>query len=312
MFFLPKYNTSLFLGTYHCEECCRLFKTVDEVKSHHCNYRPTKRERKYPCKICGKRFTANSHAAIHLETVHYKRKDFKCDKCEKLFFHNSDLKKHIKLVHDKAPKTFSCTFCSFKTNLESDFNRHLLIHSDVRNLKCRYCKYSTNQKSFLDLHMYRKHTHVEYKCRYSQQCKCVFSSESDLFEHIKTLHPLKKHPCKLCPMSYDAKYKLNYHLGTKHDDKTIPRHKCSVCDKTFVSAANFKKHQVVHTKERKYGCSYCGKRFTHNGNLTYHIRIHTGEKPYNCRYCGKAFTLLSNVKGHEVKCKTSPHNTSTI
>ena len=55
-------------------------------------------------------------------------------------------------------------------------------------------------------------------------------------------------------------------------------HKCTLCDKDFATAIDFKKHEGVHTIEYPYSYGVCGKLFSSHKLLDLHQSIHTGKK----------------------------------
>ncbi|XP_063836716.1 zinc finger protein 526-like [Ostrinia nubilalis] len=54
------------------------------------------------------------------------------------------------------------------------------------------------------------------------------------------------------------------------------RHPCEVCEKTFQTGYELKKHARTHTGERPYMCTTCGKTYTQLGHLSIHQLAHKG------------------------------------
>lgn len=46
---------------------------------------------------------------------------------------------------------------------------------------------------------------------------------------------------------------------------------CGICGKSFSQKSTVKRHQTVHTGEKKFKCD-CGKGFANRGNLIAHIK----------------------------------------
>uniref|UniRef100_A0A8C0U967 C2H2-type domain-containing protein n=1 Tax=Cyanistes caeruleus TaxID=156563 RepID=A0A8C0U967_CYACU len=77
------------------------------------------------------------------------------------------------------------------------------------------------------------------------------------------------------------------------------RYECGKCGQSFRNISDLMRHQVIHTGERPYTCLECGKSFGRNSDLRKHQRIHTGERPYECPQCGKRFQCSSTLIRHE-------------
>lgn len=51
------------------------------------------------------------------------------------------------------------------------------------------------------------------------------------------------------------------------------RHKCDVCEKTFMRKSNLVDHLRLHANVRLFRCEYCSKEFVQAGNYRSHLRV---------------------------------------
>src|SRR5277367_458804 len=93
-----------------------------------------KREKKYPCDTCGKRFQTPSHLKIH-ERSHSGEKPFECAECGQRFSHKSDLTRHLRIHTGETP--YQCRHCHKKFKRSFDLRRHERVHSGEKPHECR-------------------------------------------------------------------------------------------------------------------------------------------------------------------------------
>lgn len=73
------------------------------------------------------------------------------------------------------------------------------------------------------------------------------------------------------------------------------------CGREFMLKGNLKRHQNIHSGDRKFACKQCDRAFFRKADLEVHYRVHTGEKPYACKHqhCDKRFARRSDLLSHE-------------
>ena len=190
-------------------------------------------------------------------------------------------------------------YCGYLTDSRAHIEKHKATHSEKKEFKCTQCNYSAIIKHHLTSHVYRHHnSNRTFKCKY-KQCGVKKPSQEELYEHIRNEHPMKKHRCDVCPMSFGDTWKLSTHKLTHSG---IKPYQCEYGGKGFKQESSYNKHQMVHSGAKPHSCDVCGKTFTQKGNLERHMRIHTGEKPFACSYCGKRFNQSQHLTTHLITC----------
>ena len=89
---------------------------------------PEHPDAKWPCDVCGRKFTTQSGMRWHIRTVHAVGdvKTFRCNVCSRVFKRKDHLRAHMSSVHGFGDvKTFQCDLCSYVTNLKSCLNKHV-------------------------------------------------------------------------------------------------------------------------------------------------------------------------------------------
>ena len=218
---------------YTCKICEKSYKRSDHLKRHMISHDPNPKF--YECQLCLKRFSLNYHLTSHLQNVHgqKKLKVYKCPDCDlyfhkksKLFFHQKDFHN---LVVDKIPCYYP--YCNKSYISEQKLNEHIKkYHENLIKNACNKnngemfainnddnifgdCNEMNNSSKELCTDNSSKKF---YKCPY-KNCVKVYSSQYNLFIHIKTYHlKIKSFSCSLCSNKYFHKVSLKKHLMIEH------------------------------------------------------------------------------------------------
>jgi hypothetical protein len=154
--------------------------------------------------------------------------------------------------------------------------------------ECDIFRYTTYKKYNLDRHVKSVH-------------QTVFGLPKD----SSTPEPKskKKHVCDQCGKEFISAFGLKLHTKDKH--LHIYKHKCTVCDKGFNQAIQFKHHCAQHLEFAILKCEKCGKSLKGHGSLKRHQVLacekspgHKGEV-FSCDDCFKEFASKDRLKSHQ-------------
>ena len=162
-----------------CNQCGKMYKTMESLKKHIAN---THSEKRLKCDECEKMFSTTSSLNVHKKAVHA-LKSFKCDQCNFRTKLNWLLKRHLNKVHNgERDILYKCDLCDFQGR-SSDLKIHIeSVHENKKNWFCKACPYSTYRKGDFLKHM-RIHTGEKpYQCK---TCGKYFSWLSTAKKHCK-------------------------------------------------------------------------------------------------------------------------------
>lgn len=186
-------------------------------------------------------FTTHSLSYLkqHYWGVHMGLKPYVCTKCNEIFTQKGGLQRHMHDVHDDMNKSFLCSECGVAFKRQATLNSHVAdVHQKKKVFSCHQCSLRFARKSGLTRHERDVHKCVKkFRC---PQCDASFARNCTLKTHIVALHDkTKDHRCGQCDRSFALRTTLNQHVLVVHGPK---RFHCAVCNGSFVSKANLKRH----------------------------------------------------------------------
>ncbi|GFN95939.1 Zinc finger protein [Plakobranchus ocellatus] len=150
-------------------------------------------------------------------------------------------------------------------------------------------------------HSHRHHKHRKGEISVCDFCGEQFAFHKDLELHVKANHPGSKLQCPVCGKKFSWKKRGKFyerHMESHYGVK-IFKHKCELCDKTFLEKSKLQAHiAALHTQELPYTCSVCGKSYAIKSSLVRHERHHSGARPYKCSFCSETFLEKRELVRH--------------
>nr|CAI5858920.1 unnamed protein product [Callosobruchus analis] len=301
----------------HCNVTFASKIRLDEhIIRKHPNFSSSVTSKLHECTKCTFKTVIKSYLDKHLLKHPSNFKLSVCINCNTTFKSKKSLDHHVLRKHPDffttvTSKLYECTDCTFKTVIKSDFDKHLLKHSDFKYSACVHCNATFKSKKSLDDHVLRKHpdffTAVTYKVH---ECiKCSFKTIiKRCFDRHLLNHPELQSTCGHCNATFKSKKSLDDHVLRKHPGfftaVTYKVRECKKCSFKTIIKRSFDRHLLNHHLKHST-CIHCNVTFTNKFTLDNHVvRKHpefittVARKIYECPKCTYKTTFKNTFKRH--------------
>jgi hypothetical protein len=167
-------SLSKFNNHFKCQECQKLFASVESLRRHCIVYHSTdeaRRERildqeknrkemlaqKVECLVCKKMISKRHLTAHHKRNHDVNARKLICDFCGKRQFNKQDMASHMEMNHTTR-EAISCPYCEFTSDLQKYIKDHIRARHLNKGIVCEICGQTVVNRYKLKNHLRVWHT----------------------------------------------------------------------------------------------------------------------------------------------------------
>lgn len=177
----------------------------------------------------------------------------------------------------KINNEYFCIICGKGFTKIFSLNRHMFLHSGIKNHSCSTCGRSFVQKSDMIRHETTHSESFNVPCIFAG-CEKSFKTNKSMRCHLIVHSTERPFKCQHCAKTFKVRRLLKFHEGLHLEIKPF---NCDLCGKGFPAKPYIKSHMISHTDCSSFYCSLCPASYKRNYDLSYHIKIRHQRKHVN-------------------------------